>query len=137
MKNKHNEELGSEIERSNERIDLTGEVFTPIELCNSMIDEISEENLKNPNSVFLDPTAGNGNFLVALKTKLLNYHTEDHILNHMLYSVELMSDNHKEMCDRLGVSTEHSHYVCDDALSYHYTFNGTFSKSITLDNFLV
>jgi hypothetical protein len=135
MKNKHNEELGSEIERSNERIDLTGEVFTPIELCNSMIDEISEENLKNPNSVFLDPTAGNGNFLVALKTKLLNYHTEDHILNHMLYSVELMSDNHKEMCDRLGVSTEHSHYVCDDALRYHYVFNGTFSKSITLDNF--
>lgn len=30
MKNKHNEELGSQIERSDDRIDITGEVFTPI-----------------------------------------------------------------------------------------------------------
>jgi hypothetical protein len=27
MKNKHNEELGSEIERSDDRIDITGEVL--------------------------------------------------------------------------------------------------------------
>ena len=122
MKNKHNEELGSEIERSDDRIDITGEVFTPIELCNSMIDEISEENLKNPNSVFLDSTAGNGNFLVALKTKLLQYHSEDHVLNHMLYAVELMEDNHKEMCERLGVDITHPHYICHDALTYDYSF---------------
>ena len=122
MKNKHNEELGSEIQRSDDRIDITGEVFTPIELCNSMIDEISEENLKNPNSVFLDSTAGNGNFLVALKTKLLQYHSEDHVLNHMLYAVELMEDNHKEMCERLGVDINHPHYVCHDALTYEYSF---------------
>ena len=135
MKNKHNEELGSEIQRSDERIDLTGEVFTPLELCDSMIDEIPLENLKNPNSKFLDPTAGNGNFLVALKTKLLNYHTEEHILNEMLYAVELMEDNHKELCERLGVSTTHPHYVCADALEYHYAFNGLSSEPITLDNF--
>lgn len=122
MKNRHNEELGSEIERSNERIDLTGEVFTPLELCESMIDEIPEENLKNPNSKFLDPTAGNGNFLVALKTKLLKYHTEEHILNEMLYAVELMEDNHKELCERIGVDVTHLHYVCADALTYDYSF---------------
>lgn len=135
MKNKHNEELGSDIERSDERIDLTGEVFTPLELCDSMIDEIPEEQLKNPNSKFIDPAAGNGNFLVALKTKLLKYHTEDHILNEMLYAVELMEDNHRELCERLGVSTTHSHYVCADALKYHYAFNGLSSEPITLDNF--
>lgn len=122
MKNRHNEELGSEIERSNERIDLTGEVFTPLELCESMIDEIPEENLKNPNSKFLDPTAGNGNFLVALKTKLLKYHTEEHILNEMLYAVELMEDNHKELCERIGVDVTHPHYICADALTYDYSF---------------
>lgn len=122
MKNKHNKILGSDIERSDERIDTTGEVFTPLELCESMIDEITEEQLKNPDSKFIDPTAGNGNFLVALKTKLLKYHTEDHILNEMLYAVELMGDNHKELCERLGVSVEHPHYVCADALAYDYTF---------------
>ena len=135
MKNKHNELLGSDIERSDERIDITGEVFTPIELCEQMIDEIPEEQLKNPNSKFIDPAAGNGNFLIALKTKLLKYHTEDHILNEMLYAVELMEDNHRELCERLGVSTTHPHYVCADALEYHYAFNGRSSEPITLDNF--
>jgi len=122
MKNKHNIDCGSLIERSNERIDITSEVFTPLELCDFMIDEIPLEKLENPDSKFLDPAAGNGNFLVALKTKLLNYHTEDHILNNMLYAVELMEDNHKEMCERLGVSVTHSHYVCHDALAYDYSF---------------
>ena len=122
MKNKHNELLGSDIERSDERIDLTGEVFTSLELCQQMIDEIPEEQLKNPNSKFIDPTAGNGNFMIALKGKLLQYHSEEHILNEMLYAVELMEDNHKEMCERLGVSTDHQHYVCADALAYDYSF---------------
>lgn len=135
MKNKHNELIGSDIERSDERIDSTGEVFTPLELCQQMIDEIPEEVLKNPNSTFLDNSAGNGNFLIALKTKLLNYHTEDHILNEMLYAVELMEDNHKEMCERLGVSVDHPHYVCDDALEYHYSFNGRSSKPVNLYDF--
>jgi len=58
-----------------------------------------------------------------------------HILNEMLYAVELMEDNHKELCDRLGVSTTHPHYVCADALDYHYAFNGRSSEPITLDNF--
>jgi len=73
--------------------------------------------------------------LIALKTKLLNYHTEDHILNEMLYAVELMEDNHQEMCKRLGVPITHPHYVRADALEYHYAFNGLSSEPITLDNF--
>jgi hypothetical protein len=40
----------------------------------------------------------------------------------MLYAVEMMEDNHKELCSRLGVSTDHSHYVCADALEYDYSF---------------
>ena len=121
-KNKHNTIVGSEIERTDERIDQTGEVFTPIELCIEMVNEISLDVIQNPQSKFLDNSAGNGNFLVALKIKLLNYHTEEHVLNHMLYAVELMEDNHKEMCERLGVDTTHSHYVCHDALTYDYSF---------------
>jgi hypothetical protein len=121
-KNKHNIVVGSEIERTDERIDQTGEVFTPIELCVEMVNEIPLDIIQNPQSKFLDNSAGNGNFLVALKIKLLNYHTEEHVLNHMLYAVELMGDNHKEMCERLGVDTTHPHYVCCDALTYDYSF---------------
>ena len=121
-KNKHNITVGSEIERTDERIDDTGEVFTPIELCVEMVNEIPLDIIQNPQSKFLDNSAGNGHFLVALKIKLLNYHTEEHVLNHMLYAVELMEDNHKEMCERLGVDITHSHYVCRDALTYDYSF---------------
>ena len=100
-----------------------------------MIDSLPEFIFKDPNSTFLDDSAGSGNLLVALKTKLLKYHTEEHVLNEMLYAVELMEDNHKELCERLGVSTTHHHYVCADALEYHYAFNGLSHKPITMDDF--
>lgn len=122
IKNKHNLLVGSQIERTDERIGETGEVFTALELCCEMVNEIPIEILRNPQSKFLDNSAGNGNFLIALRDKLLEYHNEEHILNHMLYAVELMSDNHKELCDRLGVSINHSHYVCADATTYDFAF---------------
>ena len=121
-KNKHNTIVGSEIERTDERIDQTGEVFTPIELCIEMVNEIPLDVIQNPQSKFLDNSAGNGNFMIALLNKLTEYHSREHVLNNMLYAVELMEDNHKEMCERLGVDTTHSHYVCHDALTYDYSF---------------
>ena len=122
IKNSHNLSVGSEIERTDERIDQTGEVFTPLELCKEMVNELPIDILKNPKSTFLDNSAGNGNFIIALRDKLLEYHELLHILNHMLYAVEMMPDNHKEMCERLGVDINHSHYVCHDALTYDYSF---------------
>ena len=57
-KNKHNESVGSEVVRSDERIAETGEVFTPAELCDQMVSEIPESIVKDPNSTFLDNSAG-------------------------------------------------------------------------------
>ena len=133
VKNKHNKLVGSDIERSDERIDLTGEVFTPMELCNIMVDEIPLNILKNPDSTFLDNSAGSGNFMIALRERLKEYHSEEHIVNNMLYAVELMEDNHKEMCDRLGVEVDHPHYICHDALTYDYSFG----EPVGLEKFMV
>jgi hypothetical protein len=121
-KNKHNSTVGSNIERSNERISETGEVFTPAELCEKMVSEIPENILKNPSSTFLDNSAGCGNFIIALIDKLSEYHDRQHVIDNMVYAVELMEDNHKEMCERIGVSLDHPHYVCHDALTYDYSF---------------
>ena len=121
-KNTHNESVGSEIARSDERIDQTGEVFTPMELCTEMVSEIPESVLMNENSTFLDNAAGSGNFMLALQTELLKYHSLSHINDNMLYAVELMADNHAEMCNRLGISTDNPHIVCKDALQYDYSF---------------
>jgi len=121
-KNKHNQDVGSKIERSDERIAETQEVFTPTELCNEMVNEISEEQLKDPTSTFLDNSAGSGNFIIALIDKLSEYHDRQYVIDHMVYAVELMEDNHKELCGRVGVDLDHPHYVCHDALTYDYSF---------------
>ena len=121
-KNKHNEIVGSSVERTDERIDSTGEVFTPPELCAQMVSEIPLSVLQNKNSTFLDNSAGCGNFLLALQTELLKYHELSHINDNMLYGVELMADNHAELCKNLGVSVDHPHYVCANALEYDYSF---------------
>ena len=131
MKNQHNTSTGSSVERTDERIKETGEVFTPMELCSSMVSDIDEDTLKNPSSTFLDPSAGSGNFLIALQSKLKEYHSLEHINDNMLYAVELMKDNHKEMCDRLGVSYSHPHFVCTDALKYDYTFGEASETDLT------
>jgi len=133
MKNIHNKSVGSDVERSDLRIDSTGEVFTPLELCDLMVNRISLNVLKDPESTFIDPSAGNGNFLIALKNRLKEYHSEEHILNNMLYAIELMEDNHKEMCERLGVPVDHKHYVCENALEYDYSFG----EPVGLEKFMI
>ena len=132
-KNQHNLQSGSNINRSDERINSTGEVFTPMELCTEMVNEIPEHILKDPSSTFLDNSAGSGNFIVALQDKLKEYHSLEHINNNMLYAVELMEDNHKEMCDRLGVEVDHPHYICHDALTYDYSFG----EPVGLEAFMI
>ena len=121
-KNTHNNQVGSSVVRSDDRIRETGEVFTPVELCRTMVGEIDEDILRDPSSTFLDNSAGCGNFLVALRDKLCEYHDRDHVLNNMIYAVELMPDNHTELCQNVGVSTDHPHYVCHNALTYEYDF---------------
>ena len=130
-KNTHNTTT-STIERSDDRINETGEVFTPMELCHQMVSDIPQSTLEDKNSTFLDPSAGSGNFLLALQTELLKYHTLTHINDNMLFGVELMEDNHQEMCNRLGVSTTHPHIVCADALLYDYSFG----EAIGLEAFM-
>lgn len=124
MKNSHNIRAGSDIERSDDRINQTGEVFTPMELVYQMVDEIPDEVMSNPKSTFLDNSAGSGNFPYALLDRLVNKygHDRQHVLDNMLYVVEFMEDNHAELCERLGVSVTHPHYVRADATTYDYSF---------------
>ena len=104
-----------------------------MELCHQMVNEISQSTLKDPSSTFLDPSAGSGNFLLALQTELLKYHELTHINDNMLFGVELMEDNHQEMCNRLGVSTTHPHIVCANALEYDYSFG----QAVGIESFMV
>ena len=125
-KNKHNETVGSEVERSDDRIKSTGEVFTPMTLVYEMIDEIPTEDMEDKTKTFLDNSCGCGNFLVGLYNRLTEKfnHTHDEAVNR-LYGVDLMEDNVKETCKNLGVVYgEHPHFVRANGLTYDYSFDG-------------
>ena len=123
-KNTHNQKVGSDVVRSDSRIKETGEVFTPMHLVYEMIDNIPESKMVAGNT-FMDNSCGCGNFLVGLKDRLINKFSisEDMVINHMLYGVDLMEDNVRETCKNLGITYPHPHFVVADGLRYHYRFD--------------
>lgn len=82
--------------RTKTRAKLLGEVFTPSDLVNEILDQlpaIVKDCWTDPTKTFLDPACGTGAFLVEIKHKLLKYnHTCDNILSR-LYGVDIMKDN--------------------------------------------
>lgn len=121
--------MPSNIERSDERIKQTGEVFTPAPLVNELLDRIPREVWSNPEKTFLDPACGDGNFLVeVLRRKIAHGSSPTQALS-TTYGVELMPDNAEACRHRLleiaGDTPEHQEIVtrniaCADALAFDY-----------------
>jgi len=75
-------------------IKTRGEVFTPQILINEILDKLPNEVWENPDLKWLEPSAGNGRFVKAVYDRLmLTIKDEKHILENMLYMVELDADN--------------------------------------------
>jgi len=79
-----------------------GEVFTPMNLVNDMLDKLPEEVWINENCKWFDPAVGMGNFPIAvylrlmetLKKKIPNeMKRKKHIIENMLYMSELNRKN--------------------------------------------
>lgn len=64
-------------------------VSTPYTLAVEMVSKIPEDIIMNPESKFLDPCAGIGTFGAALLERLVEYHSEEHIINEMIHLVEI------------------------------------------------
>ena len=96
------------ITRSRVRVKNSGEVFTPIPLVNEMLDKLPSEIWLDPSKTWIDPASGDGNFLIEVKRRLLEAgHAEDHILENMIFAVDIMPDNIEVLQHRLG-------YLIDD-----------------------
>ena len=120
-KNKHNKKTGSTVNRSDERIKDTGEVFTPMELVLQMIAEIPDTIMKDKEKTFMDNSCGSGNFLVGLYTVLTKQYKHTHSeAIHRLYGIDIMPDNIEETCKRLNVTHPHPHFVVGDGLVNHF-----------------
>lgn len=96
------------LNRDKERRQQTGEVFTPSNFVKSMIDKITVEKFTSLNEAFLDPTCGNGQFLVEIKRRLLLNpdNNERNILENQIFGVDLMLDNAKLCIFRLCVDLD-------------------------------
>jgi len=88
------------MKKSKERIKKNGEVFTPAWLVNDMLDKLPEDAWE-PNKTWLEPAAGDGNFVVEIiKRRLGKGHTITQILS-TTYAIELMEDNVQKMKHRI------------------------------------
>ena len=122
----------SGIEREDVRVKSTGEVFTPTELVNEVLDQLPRELFTDPTKTYLEPSCGDGQFLgEILIRKIENGSTFEQALG-TIYGVDLMEDN-VELCrERLLCGREdlrhivEQNIVCADGLRYHYRFDGTF-----------
>ena len=118
MKNQHNKDCGSTVDRSDERIKDTGEVFTPMKLVYDMIAEIPTQIMQDKSKTFLDNSCGCGNFLFGLYIELTGEygHSHDEAISR-LYGIDMMEDNVQETCKRLNVPYPHDHFVVADGLT--------------------
>jgi hypothetical protein len=128
------------IERPQDRIDQTGEVFTPIPLVNEILDKLPADVWKK-NKTFLDNSCGDGNFLVCVVAyKIEIGRASAYEALSTTFGVDLMYDNvqharqrvvamalklkphaRKKDCEQIA----EANIVCHDALTYHYNFDGT------------
>lgn len=79
----------------------TNEFFTPYEIVKRMADKISEEDWKDPNKTFLEPSFGNGQFILYIIYKRLHSRVDWETTLETLYGVELMEDNVQECKERI------------------------------------
>jgi len=121
----------SGVNREKLRVKATGEVFTPTELVQEILNNLPHDQFTDPTKTFLDPSCGDGQFLSeVLIRKMENGSTFEQALS-TIYGVELMPDNAKLCRDRLLCGQEQYRHIVEnniveaDALKYHYRFDGT------------
>ncbi len=89
--------------KSRARVKAHGEVFTPRHMVNQMLDLVSDD-LEIVDKTFLEPSAGDGNFLVAILQRKLRAIEQQHRRDlwsrealfaiASIYGIELLADNH-------------------------------------------
>ena len=128
----------------NDRVKNNGEVFTPIQIVNSMLDLLPKEVWTNKELTFLDNSMGSGIFLMEIKRRLMEglseiitdkNEREKHIIENMIYGVELDKKNYILACDSVfGGKNDLKHFVCHDALTFDYSKFGVDKFDIIVGN---
>lgn len=82
--------------------DATNEFFTPNMLVCHMCDKVPAEKWADPESTWLEPSFGNGQFLVEIvRRRIQDYDISWKTTLDNLYGIELMPDNREEAVERI------------------------------------
>lgn len=80
----------------------TGEFYTPYSIVKKMIDKIEPEIWADSDKTFLEPSFGDGNFIIAiLYRRIAEYSVDWKTALETCYGVELMQDNVDETKERI------------------------------------
>lgn len=115
-------------ERDALRVKATGEVFTPTELVQEVLDKLPQELFSEPTKTFIDPACGDGQFLSEVLIRKLENGIPFEVALSTIYGVDIMVDNVKLCQDRLLCGREdlrhivETNIVCADSLKYNYMF---------------
>jgi len=90
----------SDLIKSKERVSEHGEVFTPIPVVKKMLNLIVDEWV-DPEAVFLEPTCGNGNFIIEILKKRLENKIPFRRACNTLFGMDIMADNIRECHERI------------------------------------
>jgi len=111
------------------------EFFTPYSIVKRMADKISDEDWANPEKTFLEPAAGNGQFVCYIVYRRIISGVDPVTVFKTLYATELMQDNVDEMkarcldlLDEMEVTYDKDeiisimdhNFVCTDFFNWDY-----------------
>ena len=119
------------VAREKSRVKATGEVFTPTELVQEVLDKLDPILFTDPTKTFLDPSCGDGQFLSEVLIRKLEAGIDFADALATVYGVDLMPDNVSLCRERLLCGCEdlrpvvERNIVCADGLRYHYRFDGS------------
>ena len=119
----------SGVERDHIRIKATGEVFTPTDLVNEILDKHPKELFANFKKTIIDPACGDGQFLGEVLIRKIEHGIDFEQALSTIYGVDIMQDNVNLCRERILCGQEYlrpiveRNIVCADALKYHYRFD--------------
>ena len=87
--------------RSRKNVRDKGEVFTPFAIVEKMLELIPEAAWKDPEYVFLEPTCGNGQFLVKILEKRLSVGIPLETALNTIIAMDISSENILESHQRI------------------------------------
>lgn len=121
----------SGVGRDQSRVKATGEVFTPTELVNEILNKHPKDLFTDFRKTVIDPSCGDGQFLGEVLIRKFENGIDFETTLSTIYGVDIMQDNVNLCRERLLCGQEHlrpiveKNIVCADALRYHYRFDGT------------